>query len=221
LVGVPVIAQRVDDNSGAFVSRRRYTDDRGIYRIYGLLAGRYVVYGGDRGSGYAMMSEKLTRTYHPSAPSEETAARVEVAAASESTGVDIQFGQSPIGYAITGAVSGIEAGNDRVSVSIKDAVTKTSIGASNVTVRDAGHVFAFYDISDGQYELTANQYDENGRPRAAAQPLRVVVRGVNVTGLTMKLLPLATIAGRVTIEGSLNTCDPNSKYSLQEFLVSA
>src|ERR1043166_477761 len=41
------------------------TNDRGIYRIYGLSAGRYKVSAGDNGGGASLRSGYYQRTYHP------------------------------------------------------------------------------------------------------------------------------------------------------------
>src|SRR5215470_2075551 len=57
------------------------TDDRGVYRIFGLPAGRYLVSVGGRTS----------RTWYPDATDENHAKVIEVTAGGEVTGVDIRF----------------------------------------------------------------------------------------------------------------------------------
>ncbi|MEW6208140.1 MAG: carboxypeptidase-like regulatory domain-containing protein, partial [Acidobacteriota bacterium] len=70
------------------------TDDRGVYRIYGLLPGKYfVIVGGDNFSSL-FMGRKTPRTYHPGVADRARAKPVEVAAGSEATGVDIRISNS-------------------------------------------------------------------------------------------------------------------------------
>jgi len=67
------------------------TDDRGVYRIYGLPEGRYLV-----SVGYALHAQRITsgsafypRVYYPKATSESEAKVIEVSEGSEATNVDI------------------------------------------------------------------------------------------------------------------------------------
>lgn len=70
------------------------TDDRGVYRIYGLPAGRYLVAAGfdDQAPRFANNPRRLPLTYHPGVTVEAEAKPVEVTAGSETEGVDIRFG---------------------------------------------------------------------------------------------------------------------------------
>jgi hypothetical protein len=70
------------------------TDDRGVYRVYGLPAGRYLVAAGfdDQAPRMARHPRRLPLTYHPGVTVEAEAKPVEVTAGSETEGVDIRFG---------------------------------------------------------------------------------------------------------------------------------
>src|SRR5688572_16977290 len=71
MVGVRVSAVMVKDLNGnperrQFGGRPRFTDDRGVYRIYGLRPGIYVVYArGDVTSSPISPYEGYAPTYHP------------------------------------------------------------------------------------------------------------------------------------------------------------
>src|SRR5690242_12061696 len=72
VIGVPVNAIRVRDAEGkpirvAGSGRTRQTDDRGIYRCYGLLAGTYIVAVGGRGTSMGLSSKygDDVPTYYP------------------------------------------------------------------------------------------------------------------------------------------------------------
>jgi hypothetical protein len=62
-------------------------------------------------------------------------------------------------------------------------------------------MFAFYGVPDGEYEVMAQQYLQS-RDVMASEPRRVKVQGADVTGINLSLAPLASIAGRVVLEGN-------------------
>ena len=125
--GSPVIGQRVsiksldekDAPSGveaaaATMGDRMYaTDDRGIYRIFGLRPGRYIVSSGkDSDFMNAFFSQRPNRvqTFYPGVTTESKATPVSVTAGSEATGIDIQFSNAEKGFLVTGRVVDSEKG---------------------------------------------------------------------------------------------------------------
>jgi protocatechuate 3,4-dioxygenase beta subunit len=95
--GKPVTDQEVNihvyDNDGK-VQRFSYmggysylTDDRGIYRIYGLPKGRYLISVGDENP--SLIHPFRPRTFYPNATGESKAKVIEVIEGSETTGIDI------------------------------------------------------------------------------------------------------------------------------------
>lgn len=70
------------------------TDDRGVYRIYGLPAGRYLVAAGfdDTAPRFSANPRRHPLTYYPGTMDTAQAKPVEVSAGSETDGVDIRFG---------------------------------------------------------------------------------------------------------------------------------
>src|SRR5262245_14499186 len=84
------------------------TDDRGIYRAFGLPAGKYIV---SAGSGiFGDMSQKYSLTYHTDASDEKAATRIEVKEGGEVTGVDIRIGSEKGIYEAVGRVVDAETG---------------------------------------------------------------------------------------------------------------
>src|SRR5581483_8026048 len=70
------------------------TDDRGIYRIYGLAAGRYLVSLGANPMGLGALGKQRynEQTYHPGVTDKAKAAVVEVKEGAEVAGIDIRLG---------------------------------------------------------------------------------------------------------------------------------
>jgi hypothetical protein len=89
------------------------TDDRGVYRFYGLPAGRYLVSVGvaTTGAGLRRPSRSyIPRTFHPNVTQESEAKVIEVREGSETTGVDIVVGKAEKTYSIHGRIISAESG---------------------------------------------------------------------------------------------------------------
>jgi len=96
--------------AGSGTIGERMTDDRGVYRMYGLLPGTYIVSAGGMTrffGGYGTGAhDQDAPTYAPSA-TRDTAQEVVVRSGDEAT-ADIQYRGEP-GHAISGTVSGFPA----------------------------------------------------------------------------------------------------------------
>src|SRR5262249_9553905 len=108
VVGVDVSATMVRDTEGYSVrdepeGDNRMTDDRGIYRIFGLRPGSYIVgTSGSMSDAHFSPYAGSAMTYHPSS-THDTAAEVAVASGAEASGIDIQF-RGGSGYVVSGTV---------------------------------------------------------------------------------------------------------------------
>ena len=184
----------------------RETDDRGVYRIYGLMPGTYVVSaGGGNRLGYAFAVNAFdgdAPTYAP-ASTRDTAAEITVRAGDETSSVDIRYRGEP-GRVISGTASGPTAAGTYPYYSI--TLTSVSNGAPqwvSSSFQAAGaRGFSFSGVVDGDYELTAQSSLAGGEIAATSEPHRVKVRGADVTGIELTTKQLASIAGRVTLEPS-------------------
>jgi hypothetical protein len=207
IVAVSVRATRVRDATGRSVAGRflgflpeRMTDDRGVYRIYGLPPGTYVVSAGgsQRNLGGINAYEGDAQTFFPSS-TRDTAAEVPVRGGEEATGIDIRY-RGEHGHTISGTVTGfIDTGmNSGVPILLRQA---SGGGYESVTFVVAGTKpgFTFSGVSDGEYEVMAQQSVGTG-DSAASIPRRVIVKGNDVTGIELTLAPMASIAGRITLE---------------------
>lgn len=208
VVGVRVSPVRVRDGEGRPVrgvsqsgGGNRLTDDRGVYRIYGLLPGTYLVVAGGGGqmgyppSGY----DGDAPTYHPST-TRDAAAEVAVRAGQEMTGIDIHY-RGDRGYIVSGTLSGA-VGPDGAMRSAVLMLSHTATGAleSRTFVQPrAGQGFALSGIPDGDYELVA-LLEIGTETSGASTPRHVVIKGADVTGIELSLAPLGSISGRVAFE---------------------
>lgn len=208
IIAATVIAQRVRDAEGKPVQsspvsgRPMPTDDRGVYRIYGLLPGSYLVVV-NPGAGFttfrASPYDGDTPVFYP-ASTRDTASEVQVAPGGTASGIDIRYRSEP-GHIISGKLSGALDGGrgiSGVSIMLRQPGSGNVIASGFSDVNGATQTYLLRGIPDGEYEISAIRFDnENG---AAATPRRVTVRGTDLSGVDLILNPLATLAGRVVVE---------------------
>lgn len=230
VVAIPIRATRVRDMMGrpltnAFgYAQPRWTDDRGVYRIYGLQPGTYIVSaGGGLSRGFSLLNayENDAPTYFPSS-TRDTAVEVTVRGGDEASGTDIRY-RGEHGHAISGNLSGAIDSNNRYGISIM--LRQASSGATEimtyVSPNTANPSFSFSGVGDGEYEVYAQQGNSAGE-NVVSTPRRVTVKGADVTGLELSLTPLASIAGRVFLEAApKESCADKSGASLVETLINA
>jgi hypothetical protein len=202
--------------------RPRFTDDRGVYRIYGLQPGTYLVF--TRNSIYGPLPSPYdldAPTYHPSS-TRETATEVMVTSGGEASGVDIRY-RGDQGHVVSGVVTGGGGSTSlyaSANVSLTNVVGGGYFSASNTVRRDDGTSgFAINGVPDGEYEIAARRGGYNNEDPFASTPRRIVVKGADVGGVELKLLPLGSIAGKFALEAAPSACDTKRKWSLEEALL--
>jgi hypothetical protein len=226
VIAVAVTAVRVRDAEGAparsgYPSRPRFTNDRGVYRLYGLTPGTYVVAANRRDNNYrtgpAPYDDELP-AYHPAARTRAEAAEIKVGAGVEITGVDVRYGGGR-GHTVSGVVSGGKGIVTRPAVNLQLFGAQGELYANSAYIRpgDDNRGFAFYGLPDGEYIITARSSGPD--QGLAAAPERITLRGADVAGIEMKLDPLGSLSGRVVIDGLPNSCDPKRKISPERFLI--
>src|ERR1044072_8050281 len=86
------------------------TDDRGVYRIYGLAGGRYKVSVGADASDGIIRGGRYQRTFYPDVSDQSKGAIVELKEGGEANNVDIKVGRATQTYAASGRVIDAETG---------------------------------------------------------------------------------------------------------------
>jgi hypothetical protein len=228
MVGVQVSADRVADSEGKPDTRAPtmsemfslpMTDDRGVYRIYGLEAGAYVVGVNVASPIFAGLgrTSREPPTYHPSSP-RGAAVEVNLRLAEEVSGVDIRA-RGGRGHSISGTISGETQGEgliNGVNVTLYGTADKHLAG---MTTLIGGQNFSLRGVEDGEYELVATRFSES-MDFALSAPRRVVVRGADLNGLELKLLKLGSISGRVVIESPKAECKAApDQFKVEETLI--
>jgi carboxypeptidase family protein len=197
-------------------SRSDFTDDRGVYRIYGLSPGTYVVFTRNRFHIYPSPYDKDGPTYYPSS-TRETAAEVTVTSGGEASGVDIRY-RGDRGHAVSGSISySGEPGSSSRTLMV--ALTNIVTGVVRSDADFFRERFAIYGVTDGEYEITARWLLASNEEITTSAPRRVVVKGADIGGIELKLLPMASIAGKFALEVTSVVCESKRKWSLEETLL--
>lgn len=184
------------------------TDDRGVYRLFGVPPGRYILAAGlDTSEPNVRMNSGNTYyplTYHPDETDEARAAVIEVAAGSEAVGVDIMFGRVSKGYSVSGRIIDAETGKPVVGMMYgygsmsRENGQLASMGYTSSTSNGRGE-FKLAGIAPGKYAAFASP--PNDSPMYSDLAAFTVTDG-DVTGLVIKVHAGSSITGMVIVEGA-------------------
>ena len=196
--------------------RMMQTDDRGIYRIYGLPSGRYLVsVGVPINQGHVRMGFGNTYypiTYHPGVTEESKATTIEVTSGGEAAGVDIVVGRIEKAYTLRGRVVDADTGkpvaNQICGYGYVGRGNYLSSIASGAQSDDQGE-FRIESIVPGKYValVVAGEGSE-----LYADPAPFEITDKDVEGIEIKVHRGASISGAVVIEG-LSEQEAAAKFS--------
>jgi hypothetical protein len=206
VVAVSVWAVRVRDTEGHTLGKssrefEQVTDDRGIYRLFGLPPGSYLICAG---KGELVSSSRIFEddapTYYPST-SHSSAREVAVRSGEEVGGIDIRY-RGDQGHTISGRVlgsAGSKSNSDTIDVTLSHIPGGVVEATAELDLDEDDRSFKLQGVPDGEYELLAEcrARSENG---AASPARRIVIKGRDLTGVDLQLVPLGSIAGRVLFE---------------------
>ncbi len=206
LVIITAEAQNKTDSFGPLYGGERFlTDDRGIYRMYGVPAGRYRVSAGiSDEDGYTSIRAgrvAYRRTYYPDAFDAASAKIVEVTPGSEASGININLGRSLPTFSASGRVIDGETSQPVPGVRFM-LQRQTADGASTMPVMSGSNAqgeFRIESIAPGKYSIfNAPQVGNELRTETAS----FEVTDQDVTGLLIKTVKGATVTGVMVIEGT-------------------
>ena len=181
-------------------------DDRGIYRLYGLPAGRYLVGLGfeQRPNSFTMTTSRVfyPRTYHPNATDQSQARPVEVSEGRETSGIDIVISELKRNYDVTGRVTYADTGRPAVGMEVgygsffagSNYVGLSSFGSA--PTNSAGE-FRIQNILPGKYAASAQPGKDDD---SYSEPVRFEIADGDVEDLELKLHRGGSISGVVVAE---------------------
>lgn len=209
----PVIDQQVNVYQAAMFDQKGQrtvyavgsvqTDDRGIYRVYGLLPGRYKVAVGRSDNGMNVTYNQARnvfykQVFHPNVTDQTKATIVEVGEGAEANNIDITVGRTVQTFTVSGRViddGGLPAPGIRFGVGrlLGERLEYTNNSAAS----NSRGEFTFEGLVPGKYS-TFTFTNQNSELRM--EPLTFDVLDHDVKGLTVKLTKGISISGVVILE---------------------
>ena len=216
--GKPVIEERVNlqmiDQAGnpstqPNVTMWNYqmsqTDDRGIYRIYGLSAGRYRVSVGSSEGGI-MMSRNRTYysvTFYGNTSDAAKAAVVELQEGSEANNIDIRVGRATSTFVASGRIVDAETGQPIPGIRLMYGPARLNQpfhgGFLGLPSSSRGE-FRLEGLEPGRYGISVSASFESSAHYS--DPLFFEIADSDVTNLELKATRGLTLSGVVVFEGS-------------------
>jgi len=186
------------------------TDDRGVYRFYGVSPGSYLVGIGTSGDRPFYDNSDSDAVFYPNVTTAAEAKPVQVAEGEEKTDIDIALGARPRGIEVSGQVVDDETGMPMTGVAVfYGTMTTTPQGTQQMTSMQYGSPsdrtgrFYFSGISPGHYSAFVR--GTFGGPGGYSDPVVFDVSDSNVTNLVVRVRAGATVKGMVVLN------DPNDR----------
>jgi len=232
LVGVKVGLMRSYEGGRAappaiFTPQMGSTDERGIYRFYGLPEGRYLVNVGDSPALGSLVMRRpsnsyLPRTFHPNVTEQSKAKVIEVSEGSEISDIDIAVTEARKTYNIYGRVVSAESGEPVAGVELSCGYLSENLpGVRGITnwgppgqYSDAKGEFRLQGLLPGKIMLYA-RLGLGSEVYSEVEALEI--RESDIHEVEIKVRQGGSISGVIVIEG---TSDPAllSKVSELELL---
>jgi protocatechuate 3,4-dioxygenase beta subunit len=199
------------------------TDDRGIYRLYGLPSGRYLVSAGisPKEGTFAVSSGRyFPQTYHPDVTNESQAKVIELSEGDEVTEVDISVGEAMKSFQIIGRVIDADNGQPVAGLQIQHGFYQSDgrgiggYGSMGERSKAQGD-FRLQGIVPGKYGVFALP-EESSDYYSEITPVEII--DSDVSGIEVKVRRGGSISGVVAIEGAN---DPSITTKFQQLGLAA
>ena len=178
------------------------TDDRGIYRVFGLPPGKYRIAAGQDAGNFDSRALGYRRTFHPTATDIAQATIIEVSEGSEATDVDISLADSAGGYSARGRIIDGDTGQPLANIAYgvqKYMTDNSSSGMNTGAVTNKDGEFNLENLSPGRYAVTVEvPPDSDWR----AEYVQFEVTNEDVTGLIVKATKGGSASGVIVLEGT-------------------
>jgi Carboxypeptidase regulatory-like domain len=180
------------------------TDDRGIYRIFGLRSGRYVVMAGGENDILrgAIRSRETQLTYHPDVVRQEEAKVIEVREGEEVTGVDIRLRNPGATFTASGRLINSETGKPLpqtrvICFPVENPEDESGNWAAD-TLTDSEGNFTATGLKPGKYKAKYCPPQEGGEYYGEGKYFEV--SDGDVSGVEVTVRRGAVINGAVIVE---------------------
>ena len=194
----------VESNKSYGFSRRggTRTDDRGVYRLFGIPPGNYKVGAGTNELSSSWERSRFRQTFYPDTTDASQATTINVTEGSETTNVDITLEAVDHTYSVRGRI--IDGDTGRPMANVPYGITmyispNSRRGMSDGSVSNSNGEFKWEDLRPGKYAVYLISPSDSDW-KAEEAPFEVNDR--DVTGLVIKTIKAATVSGVIILEGT-------------------
>ncbi len=211
--GRPVVEERItitpvrtEPDRGVYIAGAGFqTDDRGVYRIFGLAAGQYKVSVGllaevalgAIGRGRPV----LERVFYPDVSDANDAKIIEVSEGGEAGNIDITVGRSLKGFTAAGIVIDGETNQPlpNVRLGVQRVIGRQRSFVGSGAVSDQKGEFRIENVLSGKYSVAIMPQPNI---QVQADPVNFEIADQDVAGITVRTSKGASVTGNVIIEGT-------------------
>jgi 5-hydroxyisourate hydrolase-like protein (transthyretin family) len=197
---VEVFNQQQGQSPRIYPSGGGQTDDRGIYRVFGLLPGQYKVGVGRSNDVFQTingMRSSYKQVFHPDVSDQAQAKVIEVGEGTEATNVDIALGRTLPTFTVSGRAvdeKGSPAANLHLGM---NRILGKSIDFFNTFATNGQGDFVVEGLIPSKYGIFLLPRESGGR---RIETLTVDIIDQDVSGLSVKLVQGASVSGVVVLE---------------------
>jgi hypothetical protein len=176
------------------------TDDRGVYRFFGLTAGKYTVAVGRDNDGFTSPTRAMySEVFYPDVSDRSKATVIEVSEGSEAKDIDIALGRPMQTFSASGRVIEAEKGEGipNVRFTLQQVVAdRTSFTNAFVSTNARGEFIA-ENLLPGKY-LAFMAAQPNSELRAENTTFEII--DSDVTNITIRMVKGSSISGVVVLD---------------------
>jgi protocatechuate 3,4-dioxygenase beta subunit len=204
--GRPLVEEEITlfpvDFRNSYLRTQIRTDDRGIYRLFGISPGKYKIAAGKDEGEFGSRGGGYRRAFHPAATEASQATIIEVSEGSEATDVDITLPELTANYTVYGRIIDGETGQPiaNVSYGVQKYVSENStVSLSTGAVSNKDGEFKFENLPPGKYAVFVDVPPDSDW-RSEYERFEVIDR--DVTGLIIKTIKGTSASGVIVLEGT-------------------
>jgi uncharacterized GH25 family protein len=189
--------------STRLLRRMLTTDDRGVYRVFGLPKGRYILSAGGYSKGEDGFVQK---TYHPDVTDKSQAKVVEVDESEEVTGIDISVAEVEKTYSVFGRVVNADDGKPVSGAKVELSPLSpdgNDIGGQRFSsgFSDSKGAFQLSSVPPGKYvAYKSADLEPDNALNMYGEPVICEVSNSDMHGIEIKLRKGGSIEGVVVID---------------------
>lgn len=182
------------------------SDDRGIYRLFGLAPGRYLISAPATGSRYR-------RVYYPGVHNSAQASPIEVKAGSEANDIDLRLGTGEKTFSVSGRVVDDVTGQLLTKAALdfwQAATPQSELRQRNFgdPINERG-TFYYGNLPPGRYGISGTAFPDYNH---YGDLVTLEITDQDIEDLTIRMKRGAIISGRVVLE---NNPDPAALQNLR------